>query len=323
MMKAIICEDYGPIANLVYGDMEDPEPGPRDVIIEAEAIGVNFPDGLLVQGLYQAKPPTPFIPGMELVGTISAIGDKVENVRVGDRVAALAMIGAFAEKVKAPAANVMPLPAKVDAGEVTALLCGYGTSHHALKQRGNLKEGETLVVTGAAGLTGLAAVQIGKAMGAKVIAVASSPEKQKTCLENGADIAIGYDNLKDEIKKATDGNGADVVFDVVGGDTFDACSRAMAWGGRLLVIGFASGDIPKFPVNLALVKGYSVVGVFWGSFTAKEPTVYAENMKELMGWYLNGSIKPLVEAVYPLEKAADALTFIHDRKAVGKVVLKP
>lgn len=322
-MKAIVCKEYGPIENLVYEDMEDPKPGSRNVVIEAEAIGVNFPDGLLVQGLYQAKPPTPFIPGMELVGKIVALGDKVEGFKIGDRVGAMAMIGAFAEKVSVPASNLMPLPPNADSAEITALTCGYGTSHHALKQRGQLKSGETLVVTGAAGLTGLAAVQIGKAMGATVIAVASSEEKQKVCLENGADIALGYDNLKDEIKKATGGNGADVVFDVVGGEVFDACSRAMAWNGRLLVVGFASGSIPNFPVNLALVKGYSVIGVFWGTFTAKEPAVFAENMKELMGWYLGGQIKPVVEAVYPLEKAADALKFIHDRKAIGKVVLKP
>lgn len=322
-MKAIICNQFGPISNLVYGDMDEPQCGPREVVLDAEAIGVNFPDGLLVQGLYQVKPPTPFVPGMELVGTIAAMGDKVEGFSIGDRVAALAMTGAFAEKVKAPAVNLMPVPASADGGEVTALLCGYGTSHHALKQRGQLKAGETLVVTGAAGLTGLAAVQIGKAMGAKVIAIASSPEKQKVCLDNGADIALGYDNLKDALKEATAGNGADVVFDVVGGEAFDACSRAMAWGGRLLVIGFASGTIPQFPVNLALVKGYSVVGVFWGSFTAREPKVFAANMQELMGWYMSGVVKPLVEAVYPLEKAADALNFIHDRKAVGKVVLKP
>ncbi len=322
-MKAIVCKEYGPIDGLAYEDVEVPKPGKRDVILAAEAIGVNFPDGLLVQGLYQAKPPTPFVPGMELVGTICELGEGVEGFKVGDRVAALAMMGAFAEKVKVPAANLMPLPPGVNGEEVTALLCGYGTSHHALKQRGQLKAGETLVVTGAAGLTGLAAVQIGKAMGARVIAVASSEEKRKTCLENGADLALGYDNLKDELKKVTDGNGADVVFDVVGGEVFDACSRAMAWGGRLLIIGFASGEIPKFPVNLALVKGYSVVGVFWGSFTAREPEVFADNMRELMGWYLKGDVKPLVEAVYPLEKAADALNFIHDRKAVGKVVLKP
>ncbi len=322
-MKAIVCNSYGPIDGLVFTDLDDPVPGAMEVIIDADAIGVNFPDGLLVQGLYQAKPPTPFIPGMEVVGTISATGNEVKGFKVGDRVASMATIGAFAEKVKANSASLIALPDNANGGEVTALMCGYGTSHHALKQRAGLKAGETLVVTGAAGLTGLAAVQIGKAMGARVIAVASSKEKQKTCLENGADIAVGYDNLKDTLKSVTDGKGADVVFDVVGGDAFDACARSMAWAGRLLVIGFASGTIPQFPVNLALVKGYSVVGVFWGSFTAKEPAAFADNMKELMDWYISGMVKPLVEAVYPLEKAADALKFIHDRKAVGKVVLKP
>ena len=322
-MKAILCNAYGPIENLVFGSLDDPKPGKGEVLIEAEAIGVNFPDGLLVQGLYQAKPPTPFVPGMEVVGTVTAIGEGVDSIKVGARIAALSMMGAFAEQVVAPAVNVMPIPSKADAAEVTALMCGYGTSHHALKQRADLQPGETLVVTGAAGLTGLAAIQIGKAMGAKVIAVASSKEKQKVCIDNGADIALGYDNLKDDLKAATGGNGADVVFDVVGGDVFDACTRAMAWGGRLLVIGFASGTIPQFPVNLALVKGYSVVGVFWGSFTKHEPGEYAKNMQELMGWYGAGKVKPLVEAVFPLAKAADALKFIHDRKAVGKVVLKP
>lgn len=322
-MKAIICNSYGPIENLEYGEMPDPVPGPNDVIVESEAIGVNFPDGLLVQGLYQAKPETPFVPGMELVGRITETGDEVEGHSVGDRVAAISMMGAYAEKVAVPASNLLPLPDEADASEVTALLCGYGTAHHALKQRGQLKSGETLVVTGAAGLTGLAAVQIGKAMGAKVVAIASSEEKRNLCLENGADIAIGYENLKDALKTATDGKGADVVFDVVGGDAFDACARAMAWGGRLLVVGFASGTIPQFPVNLSLVKGYSVVGVFWGNFTAREPKVFADNVRELMGWHASGRIRPHVEAVYPLDKAAEALCFIHDRKAVGKIVLKP
>ncbi len=322
-MKAIVCRNYGPIDDLAYEEMADPAPGKRDVVIEAEAIGVNYPDGLLVQGLYQARPPTPFVPGMELVGVVTEVGEGVEGISAGDRVAAMAMMGAYAQKVSVPASNVMPVPPGADAGEVTALICGYGTAHYALKQRGQLKAGETLVVTGAAGLTGLAAVQIGKTMGARVIAVASSEEKRQTCLDNGADIALGYEDLKDRLKEATNGEGADVVFDVVGGEVFDACSRAMAWNGRLLVIGFASGEIPKLPVNLVLVKGYSLVGVFWGSFTAREPSVYAENMKELMGWYMSGKIKPVVEAVYPLEKAAEALNFIHDRKAVGKVVLKP
>lgn len=322
-MKAIVCRQYGPIGDLEFTEMEDPRPGPKEVVIRAEAIGVNFPDGLLVQGLYQAKPPTPFVPGMEVVGEVIAAGDQVSRCKVGDRVGAVSTLGAYAEQVKTHQNSVMPVPPGADAGEVTALMCGYGTAHHALKQRGQLQPGETLVVTGAAGLTGLAAVQIGKAMGARVIAVASSEAKRELALASGADAALGYDNLKDTLKEATSGNGADVVFDVVGGTVFDACSRAMAWKGRLLVVGFASGTIPQFPVNLALVKGYSVVGVFWGSFTQREPEIHAANMRQLLGWYGEGKVRPHVEAVFLLEKAADALQFIHDRKATGKVVLKP
>ena len=321
-MRAVVCKEFGPIENLEIQEMPDPQPNSNEVVIDAEAIGVNFPDGLLVQGLYQVKPPTPFVPGMELAGTISKTGEN-SGFKVGDRVASVCMIGAFAEKVKVHKSLVIPISQEADAGEITALMCGYGTAHHALKQRGQLKAGETLAVTGASGLTGLAAVQIGKAMGAKVIAIASTDEKRKICEANGADIALGYDNLKDELKKATDGKGADVVFDVVGGDTFHACSRAVNWNGRLLVIGFADGDIPQFPVNLALVKGYSVVGVFWGTFTKKEPEVYAENMKELFGWYSKGAVKPLVEKIFKLDEAAAALTHIHERKARGKVVLIP
>lgn len=322
-MKAVVCEAFGPISDLKVLEQDEPVPGSNEVVIRAEAIGVNFPDGLLVQGLYQMKPPTPFVPGMELAGTVEAVGDNVTGFKTGDRVASVSMLGAFAEKVKVHKSAVMPVPDGADAGEVTALLCGFGTSHHALKQRANLQPGETLAVTGASGLTGLAAVQIGKAMGAKVIAIASSAAKRKICSENGADAILGYDNLKDGLKAATDGKGADVVFDVVGGDVFHACSRAINWGGRLLVVGFADGEIPKFPVNLALVKGYAVVGVFWGDFTRREAGVYAENMKELFGWYASGKIKPLVEKKFALENAVDALNHIHGRKASGKVVLVP
>ena len=322
-MKAVVCNAYGSIDDLVFTDIDDPKPGSHEVLIQSEAIGTNFPDGLLVKGLYQFKPPTPFVPGTEVVGTVVEVGDKVSSCKVGDRVAGFAPMGTYAEKVVVNKGSVIPVPEGADAAEITALMCGYGTSHHALKQRGELKAGETLVVTGAAGLTGLAAVQIGKAMGAKVIAVASSEAKQKVALDNGADIALGYDDLKDNLKKATDGNGADVVFDVVGGEVFDACARAVAWKGRLLIIGFAGGEIPKFPVNLALVKGYSVVGVFWGSFTQREPDVYAENVRELLGWYASGTVKPIVEKTYALADAVDALNHIHGRSAVGKVVLKP
>ncbi len=322
-MRAVVCKEFGPIRNLEIENQPDPEPGSDDVIIRSEAIGVNFPDGLLVQGLYQVKPPTPFIPGMELVGIVEAVGDKVVHVKPGDRVASVCMLGAFAELAKVDKATVMPAPQGADAAELTALMCGYGTSHHALKQRAKLQPGETLAVTGASGLTGLAAVQIGKAMGARVIAIASTEEKRAICKDNGADITLSYDNLKEELKAATQGKGADVIFDVVGGDAFHACSRAINWGGRLLVVGFADGEIPKFPVNLALVKGSSIVGVFWGDFIRREPEVYAENMKELFGWYSDGSIKPHVEQPFELAEAVDALTHIHDRKASGKVVLVP
>ena len=321
-MRAVVCEEFGPIDALKVLDQPEPKAGSNDVIIESEAIGVNFPDGLLVQGLYQVKPPTPFIPGMELVGKVAEAGEN-SGFNVGDRVAAITSIGAFAEKVKAHKSVVMPVPDNADGPELTALMCGYGTAHHALKQRGQLKPGETLAVTGASGLTGLAAVQIGKAMGARVIAIASTPEKRKVCQANGADVTIGYDNLKDDLKSATDGKGADVIFEVVGGDVFHACSRAINWGGRLLVIGFADGEIPKFPINLALVKGSSLVGVFWGSFVQKEPAVYAENMKELFAWYMEGKVKPLVEKTFALDEVVNALEHIHGRKAIGKVVLVP
>ncbi len=247
----------------------------------------------------------------------------MKSRKVGDRVAAILTAGAYAEKVVAPEATVMPLPAEMDAGDACALLCGYGTSHYALKQRGELKPGETLCVLGAAGATGLAAVQIGKAMGAKVIGVASSPEKREIATKAGADIVIGYDNLKDRLKELTGGNGVDVAFDPVGGETFDALARSMAWKGRLLVIGFTSGTIPKLPVNLALVKGFSVVGVYWGAFIDKEPAVYADNVRELFGWYQAGKVKPVIEGTYPLADAAKVLRRLLDRGAAGKLILKP
>jgi NADPH:quinone reductase len=322
-MKAIVARDYGPLENLAYADWPEPEATGRTVVIQAEAIGVNFPDGLLVQGLYQMKPPVPFVPGMEVAGRVVAVGDEVRSVKVGDRVAALGNLGGYAEKVAAPEGSVMPLPDAVTAADACALLCGYGTSHYALKQRGQLKPGETLCVLGAAGLTGTAAIQIGKAMGARVIGVASSQEKRAIASEAGADVVLGYDKLKDALKEATGGKGVDVGYDPVGGESFDALSRSMGWGGRLLVIGFASGTIPKFPVNLALVKGFSVVGVFWGDFTRREPAVYADNMREVVGWYTAGKVKPVIEGEYPLADAAAVLTRVLNRGSAGKIILKP
>jgi NADPH2:quinone reductase len=322
-MKAVVAREYGPIENLDYADWPEPEAKGRTVVVEAEAIGVNFPDGLLVQGLYQAKPATPFIPGMEMAGRVSAVGEAVTKFKVGDRVVSFTPTGAYAEKIGVDESQVIPLPDQISGADACALICGYGTSHHALKQRANLQPGETLVVLGAAGTTGLAAIQIGKVMGARVIAVASTPEKREIAKAAGADIALGYENLKDTLKEATGGKGVDVGYDPVGGDMFDVLARSMAWNGRLLVIGFTSGKIPQFPVNLALVKGFSVVGVFWGTFTAKEPHLHEENMRELIGWQIAGKIKPVIEGTYPLSEAKEVLRRIHDRAVAGKLILKP
>jgi len=322
-MKAIVARDFAPLDQLAYTDWPEPEAKGSNVVIDAEAIGVNYPDGLLVQGLYQMRPPTPFVPGMEVVGRISATGPGVKGYKVGDRVAAMPSIGCYAERVCVHETALMPLPPGMDAGDACALACGYGTSHHALKQRGQLKEGETLCVLGAAGATGVAAVQIGKAMGAKVIAVASSEAKKKIAAQAGADIVLGYENLKDKLKEVTAGQGVDVAFDPVGGDAFDALTRSMGWKGRLLVIGFASGRIPQFPVNLSLVKGYSVVGVFWGAFVAKEPQEYAANVRQLFDWYAAGKVKPVIEGTYPLSEAASVLARLLGRETAGKIILKP
>jgi NADPH2:quinone reductase len=322
-MKAIVARDFGPIDQLSYADWPEPEAKGDAVVIKAEAIGVNFPDGLLVQGLYQMKPPVPFVPGMEVAGRVAAVGPNVKSFKPGDRVAAMTTIGGYAEKIGAGEPTVMKLPNGMDPADACALMCGYRTSHHALKQRGQLQPGETLCVLGASGATGLAAVQIGKAMGATVIGVASTEEKRAVAKKAGADVVLGYEHLKGEIKRVTEGRGVDVAFDPVGGDAFDALSRSMAWNGRLLVVGFASGTIPKFPVNLSLIKGYSVVGVFWGAFVGKEPRIYAENMKELIGWYMAGTVKPFIEGTYPLADAAKVLNRVVGRGAVGKLILKP
>lgn len=321
-MKAIICRGFGPIDRLAYADMPDPVAGAGEVVIRVEAAGVNFPDGLLVQGLYQMKPDAPFVPGMEAVGVIEALGAGVTGVAVGDRVASMGALGGYAEKLAAPAATLIPV-GDMDAADVCALLVAYGTSHHALKQRAALQAGETLLVLGAAGATGIAAIQIGKIMGARVIAVASSAEKRAVAADAGADDVIGYDGLKDTLKTLTGGRGVDVAFDPVGGDAFDIVARSMARNGRLLVVGFASGTIPKLAVNLTLVKEFSVVGVFWGNFTRLEPAVYAANMVELQGWYRKGRVKPLIEGRYPLRDAAAVLTRVLGRGAVGKIVLIP
>jgi len=322
-MKAIVCKEFGPLDDLVLEDLPDPVAGKGQIVIRVEAAGVNYPDGLLVQGLYQMKPDRPFTPGMEVAGVVEAVGEGVSNFSVGDRAAGKGGLGGYAEKVAMPASQCFAMPDGMDPADACALMVAYGTSHHALKQRGALKAGETLVVFGASGATGIAAVQIGKIMGARVIGVASTEEKRQLARDAGADEVIGYDNLKDDVKHLTKGKGADVCYDVVGGEAFHAASRFMGRNGRLLVIGFAGGEIPKLQVNLTLVKEYSVVGVFWGNFTMHEPDVYAANMEELFGWYAEGKVKPLIEGQYPLADAPNVLKRVLGRGATGKIVLKP
>ncbi|MGH1424493.1 MAG: NADPH:quinone oxidoreductase family protein [Pseudooceanicola sp.] len=322
-MKAIVCNEFGPLDQLEYKDLPDPVAGPGQVLIKVEASGVNYPDGLMVQGLYQSKPDRPFTPGSEAAGEIVAIGADVTDRAVGQRVVGYSAQSGYASMAVMPAASTFLLPEGADAAEACALIIAYGTSHHALKQRAQLKPGETLVVFGAAGATGVAAVQIGKIMGATVIAVVSSEEKGKIAKECGADHVIGYEGLKDKVKELTGGKGADVCYDVVGGEAFNAASRFMARNGRLLIIGFASGDIPKFPVNLALVKEYAVVGVFWGNFTRAQPKDYQDNMTELLDWYAKGTVKPVVAGRFPLKDAASVLDKVLNRGGVGKFALIP
>ncbi|MBD8805794.1 MULTISPECIES: NADPH:quinone oxidoreductase family protein [Pseudomonas syringae group] len=322
-MKALLCKAFGPASTLVLEDIPAPDIKKNEILLDVHAAGVNFPDTLIIEGKYQFKPPFPFSPGGEAAGVISTVGEKVTHLKPGDRVMALTGWGSFAEQVAVPNYNVLPIPESMDFTIAAAFSMTYGTSMHALKQRANLQPGETLLVLGASGGVGLAAVEIGKALGARVIAAASSAEKLEVARNAGADELINYTDtsLKDEIKRLTNGNGADVIYDPVGGDLFDQAIRAIAWNGRLLVVGFASGRIPELPVNLALLKGASVVGVFWGSFAQRQPQDNAANFKQLFAWFEEGKLKPLVSQVYPLERAGEAIDALGGRRAVGKVVV--
>src|SRR6266704_5638869 len=272
-MKAVLCKAYGPPESLVIEDIEPLKPGRGQVVIDVKACGVNFPDTLIIQGKYQLKPPMPFSPGSEVAGVVKEVGAGVESVKAGDRGIAFTGYGGFAEEVLAEAAQLIPMPKGMDFITASAFVLTYGTAHHALKDRAQLKPGETLLVLGAAGGVGLAAVEIGKVMGAHVIAAASSDEKLEVCKLHGADEVINYTNgdLKERIKQLTGGKGVDVAFVPVGGDYSEPVLRSMAWGGRFLVIGFAAGDIPRIQLNLPLLKVYSIVGVFWGSFMERDP----------------------------------------------------
>jgi NADPH2:quinone reductase len=322
-MRALVCHAYGAIDALTVDDIAGTPPGRGQVRVKVSAAGVNFPDLLIAQGKYQIKPTPPFTPGAECVGTVVEVGDGVERTRQGDRVIALPAWGAFAEELTVDEARVMPVPPGIGDAVAAGLVLTYGTSQHALVQRAAIQPGETLLVLGASGGVGLAAVEIGARLGAKVIAAASTEAKLGVCREHGATEAVCYGDvrLRDAVKALTGGKGADVIYDPVGGDLFDESMRCIAWKGRLLVVGFACGRIPQLPANLALLKGCSVVGVHWGAFVEKEPQVFAENMQVLYGWVERGELHPLVSETYPLPRAVEALRRVERREAVGKIVV--
>jgi NADPH2:quinone reductase len=322
-MRAVLCKAHGSPDALVVEDVESPTPGRGQVVVTVKASGVNFPDTLIIRGLYQFKPPMPFSPGSEVAGIVKQVGEGVETVKPGDRVIAFGPFGGFAEEMLAESGAVIPMPAAMDFETAASVVMTYGTDLHALKDRAHLQPGETLLVLGAAGGIGLAAVEIGKAMGARVIAAASSDEKLAICREHGADAVINYrsEDLKERINALTERRGVDVVVDPVGGAYSEPALRGMAWNGRFLVIGFTAGDIPRIPLNLPLLKGCSIVGVFWGSFAARDPRRNHDNLRELLGWFEAGQLKSRISARYPLERAADALNAISERKVMGKAVL--
>ena len=322
-MKAVLCKEYGLPGKLVVENVPSPKPATGQVVVSVKACGVNFPDTLIIQGKYQFKPEMPFSPGGEVAGVVKEIGEGVTRVKPGDRVIAFNTWGGFAEEMVVDADRTIPMPSGMDFIPASAFVLTYGTSYHALKDRAEIKAGETLLVLGAAGGVGLAAIQLGKAMGARVIAAASSDEKLKVCRDNGADETINYgsEDLRARVKIITAGKGVDVVYDPVGGPYSEPALRDMAWKGRFLVVGFAAGDIPKVPLNLTLLKGCSIVGVFWGAFTKNEPDHNRENNWELMAMYAAGRIKPHIHATYPLERAAEALNEVLNKRVTGKVVL--
>jgi NADPH2:quinone reductase len=322
-MKAVLCKAFGPPESLVVEDVPSPTPGPGEVVMSVKAASVNFPDVLIIQNKYQVKPPLPFSPGSELAGVVKAVGDGVTGIAPGDRLMACTGYGAFAEEVLVDATRLLAIPAGMDFVTAASFILTYGTGDHALRDRGGLRPGETLLVLGAAGGVGIAAIEIGKALGARVIACASADDKLAVCRAHGADETINYatEDLRERIKALTGGRGIDVVYDPVGGPYAEPALRSVGWRGRFLVIGFASGDIPKMPLNLPLIKGSSIVGVYWGDFTRREPQRFAESMQQLERWYAEGRLKPHVSATFPLERASEALTLMANRQVKGKVVL--
>ena len=325
-MHAWLCENPVGVDAVTWKEMPTPAPGAGEVLLEIKAASLNFPDILIVQNKYQVKPPLPFVPGSEYAGVVQALGAGVTHLKVGQSVACLSGTGGFATHTLAPAERCMPLPPGFSFVDAAAFIMTYGTSHHALVDRAQLKAGETVLVLGAAGGVGTAAIQIAKAMGAKVIAAASSDEKCALCKSIGADSTINYakenlQNFREAIKTLTGGNGPDVIYDPVGGDVAEPAFRSIAWRGRYLVVGFAAGPIPALPFNLALLKGASIVGVFWGDYSRREPQANAAMMAELAQWYGQGKIKPVIDGTLPMAELKADYAHMGSRGVKGKLVM--
>jgi NADPH2:quinone reductase len=322
-MHAWLCENPTGVDALTWKELPTPAPKAQEVLVKIEAASLNFPDLLIVQNKYQMKPPLPFVPGSEYAGTVEAVGEGVAHLKVGQRVACLSGTGGFATHAIAPAALCMPLPPGFPAVDAAAFIMIYATSWHALIDRAQLKSGETVLVLGAAGGVGTAAIQIAKAAGARVIAAASTDDKCALCKSIGADATINYsqENLRDSIKTLTDGKGPDVIYDPVGGDFAEPAFRSIAWRGRYLVVGFASGPIPALPLNLTLLKGASLVGVFWGDFARREPKANAAMMGELAQWYAQGKVKPVIDSTMPMAELKAAYAHMGSRGVKGKLVM--
>jgi len=324
-MKALICHAFGPIDQLRVEDMPDLVPGPGEVVLRVRAAGVNFPDALIVQNLYQFKPTPPFSPGGESAGEVLAVGEGVTRFKVGGAAIALTIWGGFAEQVRVREDQLFALPEGMPFEVAGALLLTYGTCLHALRDRANVQAGQTVLVLGAAGGIGTATIELAKAMGARVIAAASTAEKLDLCRRLGADECINYreQNLRDELKRLTGGQGVDVVMDPVGGDLAEQALRSMAWRGRYLVVGFTDGQIPRLPLNLVLLKGCAIVGVFWGDFIRREPAAAAQDLNDLVAMYRDKRIEPLISGRYTLQDAPQAIAALAERRAQGKLIVLP
>ncbi|QCI64727.1 NADPH:quinone oxidoreductase family protein [Phreatobacter stygius] len=324
-MKAVLCKTFGPPESLVIEELPDPSAGAGEVVVAVTAVGLNFFDNLIIKNMYQVKPPMPFSPGSEFAGRILSLGDGVTGFKIGDRVAGNLSHGAARTQIVAKATALAPIPDALTDEQAAGLVITYGTTIHALKDRAQLKPGETLAVLGAAGGVGLAAIELGKAMGARVIACASTDDKLAFCKAHGADEGINYatEDLKERLRALTDGKGPDVIYDPVGDKYAEPALRAIAWEGRFLVIGFAGGEIPKIPLNLTLLKSCDIRGVFWGAFAQRNPKANSENLAQVARWTAEKKLSLHVHATYPLERIADALNEIATRKAKGKVILKP